>query len=90
MTSTEVFDSGVFYCIWLHYWLSYHSHNIFFFLGAVVKAESCTAESIKAKGFMNRGQNRLILTLVAHSWIQRKLTHQSPHIQSHGSTLILS
>lgn len=39
---------------------------------------------------MKREQNRLFLTLVANSWIQRELTHQSPHIQSHGSTLILS
>lgn len=39
---------------------------------------------------MNREQNRLFLTLVAYSWIQKKLTQLSSPMQSHGSGFILT
>lgn len=61
-----------------------------FLFGSWLKSKTLETESIKAKGFVNREQNRLFLTLVAYSRIQKKLTHRSSRRQSRGSGFILS
>lgn len=78
VTSTKGFDSWVVsHCIWLSYCLSYHFCDSLFLGGAVFNAHPCRSEGIKAKWLMHSEQNKPFLTLVACSWILKKLKYQS-------------